>query len=91
MPTDETAASAQHPLLDLVDAERSALGTMGKRIKEEVSKVKGREVAHGDEDQGEEIANLMLAYRHTEDARMRLGKVIQAYHGGESIFDKPKG
>lgn len=40
------------------------------------------------EDVGEEIANAMLAYRHAEDAVMRLGKVIQAYNGWESIYDK---
>lgn len=33
---------------------------------------------------GEAIANIMLAYRHTEDARMRLGKVFQALDGGKS-------
>lgn len=40
------------------------------------------------EDMGEAIANLRLAYRHLEDARMRLGKSIQAMEGGVSIFDK---
>lgn len=39
-------------------------------------------------DRGEMIANTMLAYRHLEDARMRLGKVIQAYDGGISIYDR---
>lgn len=34
-------------------------------------------------------ANIMLAYRHLEDARMRLGKVIQAQEGGVSCYDKP--
>lgn len=38
----------------------------------------------GVEDRGEELANLMLAYRHIEDAVMRLGKVIQAFNGGEN-------
>ena len=33
-------------------------------------------------------ANVMLAVRHCEDARMRLGKAIQACEGGVSIFDK---
>jgi hypothetical protein len=33
-------------------------------------------------------ANIMLAYRHLEDARMRLGKVIQHAEGGVSIYDK---
>lgn len=38
-------------------------------------------------DRGEMIANCMLAYRHLEDARVRLGKVIQAYDGGVSVYD----
>lgn len=38
-------------------------------------------------DRAEMSANIMLAYRHLEDARMRLGKVIQAYEGGVSIYD----
>jgi len=33
-------------------------------------------------------ANITLAYRHLEDARMRLGKVIQASEGGVSCYDK---
>lgn len=44
---------------------------------------------HGIEaDVGESKANIMLAYRHLEDARMRLGKVIQAEDGGVSVYDK---
>lgn len=39
-------------------------------------------------DAGEIIANIMLAYRHLEDASMRLGKAIQAYDGGVSVYDK---
>lgn len=39
-------------------------------------------------DNGEVMANIMLAYRHLEDARMRLGKAIQATEGGVSIYDK---
>ena len=39
------------------------------------------------EDQYEEMhANLQLAYRHLEDARMRLGKAIQAHDGGKSCY-----
>lgn len=33
-------------------------------------------------------ANLTLAYRHLEDARMRLGKAIQSIDGGVSVYDK---
>ena len=36
----------------------------------------------------EMMANIMLSYRHLEDARMRLGKVMQQIQGGVSIFDK---
>lgn len=36
----------------------------------------------------EMIANIYLAYRHMEDARMRLGKVFEAYYG-EGIGDGP--
>ena len=39
-------------------------------------------------DSAEIIANLMLTYRHLEDAAMRLGKVLQANDGGVSIYDK---
>ena len=39
-------------------------------------------------DNSEMFANLMLAYRHIEDASMRLGKAIQATDGGESVYDK---
>ena len=34
------------------------------------------------------LANITLAFRHLEDARMRIGKVMQAYQGGISILDK---
>lgn len=37
-------------------------------------------------DRGEMIANATLAYRHLEDARMRIGKVIQAFDGGTSVY-----
>ncbi|KKL79552.1 hypothetical protein LCGC14_2013740, partial [marine sediment metagenome] len=33
-------------------------------------------------------ANVMLCYRHLEDARMRMGKAIQAYDGGVSVYPK---
>ncbi|MCF7811571.1 hypothetical protein K9N50_11350 [bacterium] len=37
---------------------------------------------------GEMKANIMLAVRHIEDARMRLGKVCQYAGDGVSIYDK---
>lgn len=35
---------------------------------------------------GEAMANVMLSFRHLEDARMRLGKAIQALDGGKSVY-----
>lgn len=40
------------------------------------------------EDRGEVFANLMLALRHIEDARMRLWKMIQYSDGWVSVYDK---
>ncbi len=37
---------------------------------------------------GEMRANIMLAFRHLEDARMRLGKAVQACDGGKSCYPK---
>lgn len=39
-------------------------------------------------DRGEMIANIMLAYRHLEDAAMRLGKAVQAFDGGTSVYPR---
>jgi hypothetical protein len=33
-------------------------------------------------------ANLKLAYRHLEDARMRIGKAVQAFDGGKSVYPR---
>ena len=34
------------------------------------------------------LAHITLAFRHLEDARMRIGKVLQAHQGGISILDR---
>lgn len=39
-------------------------------------------------DVGEMKANLKLAFRHLEDARMRFGKTIQAFDGGKSCYPR---
>lgn len=38
---------------------------------------------------GEMVANMILAYRHLEDAAMRFGKAIQASDGGVSPLGGP--
>jgi len=65
-----------------------------KAIKEVAASTKELIQSHKDvptgarEDHGEVMANLTLAYRKLEDASMRLGKVLQAYDGGVSVYDK---
>lgn len=39
-------------------------------------------------DDHEMIANVTLAFRHLEDAKMRLGKAIQAFDGGQSCYPR---
>lgn len=36
----------------------------------------------------EMLDNLILSYRHLEDARMRLGKAVQAFDGGKSCYPR---
>lgn len=73
-----------------------ALGTLKDRcdklraeiesIKKTVAKLKADTMTQLPEE--EVMPNIVLAYRHLEDARMRLGKAIQADAGGVSIYDK---
>lgn len=42
-------------------------------------------------DRGEMAANIVLSFRHLEDASMRLGKAIQAYDGGVSCYNADMG
>ncbi len=64
-----------------------------KEIKSLAAAVKALMTHHdpgvsGVSDNGEMKANIMLAYRHMEDAAMRIGKAVQAYDGGKSVYDK---
>lgn len=79
----ETTGSHLADLEGLMKHLREELRPFGDRMKSVASDLKTVPVV-GKEDRPEEIANLMLAYRHMEDCIMRLGKVIQAYNGGEN-------
>ena len=82
MITNEQKAESQVFLLAVLDIRKIL-----KENAAEVLKLKGVYLPLGPEsDQGEAMANIMLAYRHAEDAVMRLGKVIQALDGGVSIY-----
>ena len=64
-------------------ADCEALRRKLKPLAEEVVALRG-----DGEAPGEALANVMLAYRHLEDASMRLGKAIQALDNGISVYDK---
>lgn len=72
---------------DAANDARSALKRLAKSVLDMKIEHSTREATKS-EDRGEVMANLMLTYRHLEDASMRLGKAIQAYDGGVSVYDK---
>ncbi len=77
------------PFVERVNRLRDDIKTLNSNL----INLKKRSFFNGDEnpsqhDRKEMKANIMLAYRHLEDARMRLGKVIQAHDGGKSVYDK---
>lgn len=70
-------------------------GAMRKQIEKDaqiVKHLKESSVFKGEQSRPEQHsemkANITLAYRHLEDARMRIGKVLQAAGDGVSILDK---
>lgn len=71
-------------IINYTNVYRGEIKEMAERVKELMKNDQNAEGA----DIGETKANIMLAYRHLEDARMRLGKVIQAQSGGVSPYDK---
>jgi len=79
--------SSKSGLRAIADDLRADVGNIGDKVKalKESGPVQGIE---DPELRGEAVANVMLAFRHLEDARMRLGKVLQAADGGVSILDR---
>lgn len=72
-----------------LNEECSALRKDILDIAKRVDELRKRHLSPGEVpegDIGEVKANATLAYRHLEDARMRLGKTIQAFEGRESIY-----
>lgn len=85
--------SVQGPARDVYDAANTIRGHI-KAIAAETLRQKklamvlpaSREGQWPDS-KSETVANLTLAYRHLEDASMRLGKALQALDGGVSVYD----
>lgn len=75
-------------LKQIINMERGRIQKMANEVLGLKAAVAAPEATDFEDSHGEALANVMLAYRHLEDARMRLGKVIQALEGGVSVFDK---
>jgi len=66
---------------------RKTIKAIAEEVKASHEKVFEQSQGMGTMDEDEMHANLTIAYRHLEDAAMRIGKVIQAYDGGKSVYD----
>ena len=71
---------------EILNEFRVKLKALAKEVKE-AKETKSKCEVNGTEDIGEEMANMMLAYRHLENASMRIGKTLQACSGGVSPYD----
>lgn len=78
----------EEDLKEMCDRLRAGLRAIEKEVRglKDRSELGGPEAFPGQ--RGEMIAQSMLAVRHIEDARMRLGKVLQYSGDGISIYDK---
>ena len=81
MPVFELEQAMKH-LRDSIESIKK----MTQRNKESISEWKFND----NSDTWEMIANVTFVYRHLEDAKMRAGKVIQAYHGWVNIYEPKK-
>ena len=84
---DPSTLQPQDEISEKVFELRDEIKAMADSVKAFADNLKNSETAEG-EDQGEMIANSIIAFRHLEDAAMRFGKVLQAKNGGVSILSK---
>lgn len=79
------------PFKDACNSFRAELKGVAKRVlmlkRHKAITASSLEYSSQKSDTGEMISNIVLAYRHLEDASMRLGKAIQAFDGGVSCYD----
>jgi len=75
----------------LADTLRKEIKSVAKKVLRLSEFLKSRPQSENEERRkldGDVIAQSVLAYRHLEDASMRLGKVKQYMNDGESTYDK---
>ena len=77
---------------DTLNQLRGKIGDIGKDVKAllqhpDLHVSASTQFAADVESKREAGANVMLAFRHLEDARVRVGKVINALDGGVSVYE----
>ena len=85
---EENMAQRELTIQEVCDNARLEIASIAKRVKYGMINPFFNQEQETPDQHSEMKANLMLAYRHLEDARMRLGKVLQAMNGGVSVYDK---
>ncbi len=86
-PTTKNPATPED-IINLAGEIRARLGGEEAALRGYVDNIKGAAETTAAFNKGECIAQAMLALRAIEEARMRVGKVIQYADGGESVYDK---
>lgn len=86
-PEKSEPKSSERTVDEKMDNFRGHLKALGANLMRAKEQIDSKDQREG-ENRGEVMANIMLAYRHIEDAAMRLGKVKQHMNGGKSIYDK---
>lgn len=77
------------PFDDAAAELRKQIGEIGEKVRSLMKhSAANPQISSPSSNDGEMKANIMLSFRHLEDARMRLGKAIQAYDGGVSVYDR---
>jgi hypothetical protein len=85
----QTIPMREPTFAEKVNDHRRAIKQIAAFLKTTITDTKNyKGETDGVEDRGEMIANLMLAYRHLEDASGRCGKALQAKDGGVSVYDR---
>ena len=81
-------ATIQKPLKELCDGIRQDISGIASFVKSFMEHPDMSQKDKYPNQTSEMKANVMLAYRCLEDARMRVGKILQAAGDGVSILDR---
>ena len=88
MEQGQTKVNREPTIREACNKYREEIGVLARKVKWFMTSSGFKNETQQGEDRAEMQANIMLCYRHLEDARMRIGKVLQAQDGGKSVYDR---